>query len=501
MAKVFDRYSDMCVLIVDDNVDNVTLLKAVAERGGLRHVHTETDSRLVQRRLAEQPPDLVLLDLHMPHLDGYKLLAQIKKHAAGTYQPVLVLTADNTTEVRDRALSQGAQDFLSKPFDLVEVTLRMASLLETRQLYVNLDRGRRWLAASGELRNRLLSPGHARSLTLITESALSASGADFAILVLPSGNDEVRMVAVSGSLDGDFAGMVTALGTSSWARTIQTGEPELLREFRRDNHPSPLDDAVGPMLYVPLTVGHVRGALTLGRTTSGASLAADDLDMAASFASQAGVALELADAREAEFDLARRDDRDRIAADLHDHVIQDLFAVGIGLQGLASITDNPKSLGRILLYIEGVDRAIRTMRTKIFQLEPDGHSSGGLKTRILAIVAEHTPQLGYSPQVRFAGPLDSVVNEGLAGDVLAVVREGISNCARHAHASRLDISIAMTQNVLTLEMTDDGRGIGASTRSSGLSNIRRRAERKGGSLVITAPSPGGTRLTWKRSLL
>ena len=137
---------------------------AVAAAAGLRNLYSETDSRLVRRRLAEHPPDLVLLDLHMPHLDGLAVLAQVNEHAAGSYLPVLVLTADSTTAARDAALREGAQDFLTKPFDLVEVTLRMANLLETRQLYVNVHRGRRWLAASGELSQYDCSPSAAIDL-------------------------------------------------------------------------------------------------------------------------------------------------------------------------------------------------------------------------------------------------------------------------------------------------------------------------------------------------
>jgi len=296
MARPFDRYSEMCVLIVDDNVANAALLRAVALGGGLHNVITETDSRLVQQRLVEQAPDLVLLDLRMPHLDGHQVLAQIKEHASGSYLPVLILTADSTTAARDRALKHGAQDFLTKPLDLVEVTLRMANLLETRHIYINLDRGRSWLAASGQLSNQLLTPGSTRSLMPITECALNASVADFAILVLPSGDDMIRVAAVSGLLDGDLTDQVSALSTSSWARTIQTGTPELIRDSRTVHHPAPFEDAVGSILLVPHTVDHARGGPAIGRITGGAGLGADELRMAACYARQAGVALELVDA-------------------------------------------------------------------------------------------------------------------------------------------------------------------------------------------------------------
>jgi EAL domain-containing protein (putative c-di-GMP-specific phosphodiesterase class I) len=140
VTQTLRQYAGMGVLVVDDNESNIALLKALIQEEGLTRVHTESDSRKVRERLGECRPDLVLLDLHMPNVDGLQVLAQIKAFAAGDYLPVLVLTADTTTAARDQALSHGAQDFLTKPFDAVETTLRIANLLETRELHANLRR-------------------------------------------------------------------------------------------------------------------------------------------------------------------------------------------------------------------------------------------------------------------------------------------------------------------------------------------------------------------------
>ena len=140
MSQTLQQYAGMGVLIVDDNESNIALLVELIREEGLTNIYTETDSRKVRDRLRECRPDLVLLDLHMPHVDGLQVLAQIKAYAAGDYLPVLVLTADTTTGARDRALSHGAQDFLTKPFDAVETSLRIANLLETRELHANLRR-------------------------------------------------------------------------------------------------------------------------------------------------------------------------------------------------------------------------------------------------------------------------------------------------------------------------------------------------------------------------
>lgn len=139
MTGSLTRFAGMHVLVVDDNPANVSLLVMLLGDEGLRGVAAVTDATRVVDQLAANPPDLVMLDLHMPRLDGFAVLQQIQAFAAGSYLPVLVLTADTSTVARDRALSHGARDFVTKPFDNREVTLRVANLLETRQLYLAVE--------------------------------------------------------------------------------------------------------------------------------------------------------------------------------------------------------------------------------------------------------------------------------------------------------------------------------------------------------------------------
>ncbi len=173
MSKPLEPFAGMSVLIVDDNPSNVALLQALLDEQGLFRIYTETDPRRVPRQLAQNDPDLVLLDLHMPDVDGYEVLTQIKLYAAGSFLPVLVLTADTTTTARDRALGQGAQDYLIKPIDGGETALRIANLLRTRQLFTTL-RQARMLKAGGqstadaaepETRERILSVLRTRGIT------------------------------------------------------------------------------------------------------------------------------------------------------------------------------------------------------------------------------------------------------------------------------------------------------------------------------------------------
>ncbi len=135
---MLEQFGDARVFAIDDNNTNLELLNALLTRAGLRTVYTSNDPIDALSRLDEIDPDLILLDLHMPQLDGYTVLSRLAIRAAGAYLPVLVLTADATPEATKRALDLGARDFVTKPFDATEVILRVRNLLETRYLYQTL---------------------------------------------------------------------------------------------------------------------------------------------------------------------------------------------------------------------------------------------------------------------------------------------------------------------------------------------------------------------------
>ena len=380
MAGALGRYAEMSVLVVDDNAQNLALLKAAIERAGLPNVVTEADARAVSVRLAEQSPDLVVLDLHMPGADGHQILAQIREYAAESYLPVLIMTGDVSAESRYRALRNGAQDFLVKPVDIVEATLRIANLLETRHLYETVRRGRRWLAASGELTNQLVEAQVEQPITRIADAARHAAEADFVILTAPQGDGNLRAAAVSGELASGLTDRIISVDASIAHHALQAGEPELVSKDRAIADLGPDAVEVGPLIVAPLLSGErALGALILGRIAARPHFAEVDLNLAASFATQAAVALDLVAARDAELLLARIEDRNRIAADIHDHVIQDLFAVIMGLQGLASITDHPTHISRINGYIGALDNAVKTLRTTIFQAQSHRHEHSQLQ--------------------------------------------------------------------------------------------------------------------------
>jgi signal transduction histidine kinase len=365
--------------------------------------------------------------------------------------------------------------------------------------FAESEQRRRWLDASAELTQRLLSaevagagPPHA----LITEYAAAAAEADFATLTVPHGPDQIIVAGVTGEFTAGMMNRVAPLADSPAGQAIRTGKPSLVTSPRCEVAAAALGADNGPLIVVPLAAGEqLRGALMLGRLATRPGFTETDLHMAASFADHAAVAMELAQARIDQITLAQAEDHDRIAGDLHDHVIQELFALGIRLEGDAARSD-PVTAKRIIGYIDTLDEVIKKIRASIFGLQQPFRAPAGLPARIIEIIEEHAPQLGFTADVSFAGPLDPGPGETLAHDILAVTREALSNCARHAHATAVSVSLALKGGLITLDITDNGRGLGMPARSSGLSSMRRRAERNGGTFQLSAPVGGGTHLSW-----
>jgi signal transduction histidine kinase len=218
--------------------------------------------------------------------------------------------------------------------------------------------------------------------------------------------------------------------------------------------------------------------------------------MAGSFANHAAIALELAQARADQQRAAMLGERDRIASDLHDQVIQRLFAAGLSLQSVGMSLDASPARNRVLEVVRDLDAVISQIRTTIFQLHDlPGADSASLRAGLLDVVADSTAALGFEPTVTFDGPIDTLPRE-VGADVVAVLREALSNVARHADARTASVEVTMRPDRLTLAVHDDGGGIGTTTRRSGLSSMRRRAERHGGTFDVATRDGGGTTLRW-----
>ena len=360
--------------------------------------------------------------------------------------------------------------------------------------FAESEQRRRWLDASTQLTPLLLAEDQEHPHALITRHAAAAADADFALLALPSKAGQVIVADVTGPLAEGLVNRITPLADSLARQAIRGGKPGLVTGDRLEEAAAALGTGIGPLVVVPLAAGErVLGALMLGRLAARPGFTESDLGMAATFAGQAAVAIELARARADQILLVRAEDHDRIAGDLHDHVIQELFALGMKLQGHAARSD-PAAAERVNGYVDTLNEVIKHIRTSIFGLRQPSQPSGGLNARIIEIIEEHAPQLGFTASISFTGNLNP--DEALAQDILAVTREALSNCARHTDATAVSISLARQDGQITLDVTDNGRGLGTPARSSGLASMRRRAKHNGGTLQITAPANGGTQLTW-----
>jgi signal transduction histidine kinase len=255
-------------------------------------------------------------------------------------------------------------------------------------------------------------------------------------------------------------------------------------------------------LGVPIRVrDEVFGNLYLTDKTTAEVFTDVDEELVVGLAAAAGVAIDNARLHARVHDLVLAEDRARIARDLHDTVIQRLFATGLGLQGAAALIrhDPEAAAARVETAVDDLDVTVKEIRSAIFALEVERAGAPALRSRVLDLVAELAPALGTEPTVVFDGPVDAATPDDLAADVLATVREALSNVARHASAGRVDVRLTAAGGELVLCVADDGVGPppAGAPRGRGLANLRARADRRGGSLDLRPGDGSGTVLEWR----
>ena len=394
-------------------------------------------------------------------------------------------------------------EFTAEDEDLVLALAATAGIaIENARLYEESARRELWLQASAEISAVLLSPGGNRDpLQLILNRIKELADADVATLVVPVDDPGLLRVAVAtGDGEAELRGMEYPLHDTLVALAMETGRGVRVGALERQQgytvHLSQVVD-VGPVMAVPL-VGDSgpHGAITLGRRSGRPNFTTADRDLAEAFANQAALARELVEARANQQRLAVLEDRDRIARDLHDHVIQRLFAAGLNVQSLAALIDDQAVTARLDRLVADLDDTIGQVRTSIFHLQAGEADDPGLRAAVLAVVNQVAPVLGFAPVVRFAGPVDTLVHGTVIGEIEAVSREGLTNVAKHAQANQATVEVSADHGWLSVRISDDGVGMKQPVRSSGLGNLRQRAEGRGGSLTIQARPSGGTLLTW-----
>ncbi|MEU6740843.1 GAF domain-containing sensor histidine kinase [Streptosporangium sandarakinum] len=294
-------------------------------------------------------------------------------------------------------------------------------------------------------------------------------------------------------------GASTLVSGSLAGQAFASGEPFMVTDPVGGSLPGRADPAApGPAAAVPIgAAGTVRGVLWLAKRPGRIPFSQVELRTLHAFAGQAAIALELAESRIHAERLGLLEDRDRIAKDLHDVVIQRLFAVAMTLMSAVPLIERPQAATRVQNAIDELDSTIRQIRSTIFALQsPDGGDTGGLRGRITTLVEDAGAHLGFRPALIMDGPLDNGVPPEIGDHLLAVLREALSNVVRHAKATRVGVHAGLAGDRLTLLVEDDGVGIPADGRCSGLRNLRERADRLGGAFHVDAPPGGGTRLSW-----
>lgn len=360
-----------------------------------------------------------------------------------------------------------------------------------------------WLEATAEIRAELLSgAGDDDVLRLIAQRTLELTAADATFIILgPDSDGWFTIRAQRGPEEPDLVGRHLdgkdpLLGEVVSGRTaVLTDSPGgLLGGYgEEDGFP-----AFGPTVAVPLrSQERVIGVLVALRQREADEFQPSEVPLLTSFAEQAALALELGQKNRAERQLAVFADRDRIARDLHDHVIQRLFATGLQLQSTLRRSNEPEVQKRIQRAVDELDETVRELRTAIFDLHTTpGETGASLKRQLLDTVADTAEGSEVSPSVRIVGPVDTVVPRSLEGHAVAVVREGVSNAIRHGRASNISVTVEAGSD-LVIEIVDDGVGIPLDAARSGLRNLEDRAKECGGEFWVGPEPKGGTRLRWR----
>ncbi|MFJ2862922.1 GAF domain-containing protein [Kitasatospora sp. NPDC087314] len=402
--------------------------------------------------------------------------------------------------------------------------------IENSRLYEEGRRRERWIAGASAVTTALLSTDQAETaLTVAAEQVRELADAALGMILLPTepsedGGGQMRVAHASGEAAEFVRGEL--LPQESFAARLLSGESVYLDDMSSD--PTVmirLARGFGPSMAVPMVAaGRVLGGLCVWRPRGALPFTDTEKQLAETFASQAALALRLAEGQRDQQRLAVFQDRDRIARDLHDLVIQRLFATGMMLESAARRSVVPEVKVGIGKAVDELDATIQEVRTTIYALQHDNHGDAPdtLRTRVLREASQAAAALGFKPSVSFVGPVESLVGENTGRQLLAALREMLSNTARHARASRVGVEIDATAHLddggrpvsgdpdsldrggrpgVLLTVTDDGIGIPPGGRRSGLLNLTRRAEALGGDAWHeVGPYRKGTMVRWTARL-
>jgi signal transduction histidine kinase len=379
---------------------------------------------------------------------------------------------------------------------MVALAVAAGVAIDNARLYAAAGHRQRWLEATAEITNVLLGEVHrTTALRLVARRAREVAGVQTVLVLLYQPEVGQLVVEVCDPDRADLCGSVVTARDTRLGTAITEREPVVVDDLSQAaDWPVPVSH--GPALIVPLAAsGHVLGLLTVAQAPDGTGFDDQDVNLLSTFAGQAALALERVRSQDERELLVVLEDRERIARDLHDVVIQRLFATGLQLQSAARLAGRPEVGTRINNAVDDLDATIRDIRSAIFELRTPVNAA--LRTDLRATVDAAAASLGFRPELALDGPLDSAVAEEVRPELLAVLREALSNVVRHARASALQVTVRVADGRLDLVVADNGVGTGGVVdERSGLANLRQRAERRSGSLVVGPGPAGGTRVEW-----
>ena len=338
----------------------------------------------------------------------------------------------------------------------------------------------------------------------IVDEARSMTGAQFGALGVLNDDGTALSQFLTVGLEPGEKDRIGAHPSGLGILGLLTRDPQSLRISRLDTHPDrcgfpPNHPPMTSFLGVPLKVrDEVYGNLYLTDKVGWTEFTRDDEALIGALAVAAGIAIENARLHERVTEVAVYEERDRLARDLHDTVIQRLFAIGLSLQSMVASPNASRNADRLTATIGDIDDTIRQVRTSIFELGSDGLGRG-VRDNVLSLLEELRPVAGFEVRATFDGPVDTAVPDIVLEHLLAVVREAVSNIGRHAGAMQARVTVSVESGRCRLLIVDDGCGLAASGPASdgiGLGNMRRRAEKLHGECTIESPPTGGTVLVW-----
>jgi signal transduction histidine kinase len=469
--------------------------------------------------IGDLPSGKGILGLLITHPETLRL-ADLKQHPAsfgfpanhppmGTFLGVPIRVRNAVFGNLYLTEKHGGGEFTDRDEDLVVALAAAAGIaVENARLYDETRRRERWLSASTEVTGHLLRGAEAaETLQLVVDKAAEIAEADAAFLMLcddPAQPGRLNVRAAHGAVAGSFLGEGYTVAGSLAGEVFEEGKPRPFADgitaFGAMPDPEVPGRFRGPGMMVPLSAGgQVLGVLSVVRHQGAAAFDDADTRMVHTFAGHAALVVEFSRASAARQRLAIYEDRDRIARDLHDLIIQRLFATGLGLQSVLPRVQSPDLAHKISGYVDDLDATIHDVRKTIFSLQEPDERPSGLRGEILRIVTAASATLEYEPQLAMRGPLDSAVPDAVRPDLLAALGEGLTNVVRHAKANLADIQVVvdMASRTLTLVIEDDGVGPSPDdVPGHGTVNLAARATRLGGTCTLERRSAGGARLTW-----